>query len=81
MSDDIVSRAMPSRNNVERVLSATGELGRAAGIDAAAQVLEALADHKRRVVGTGEIKAAAAVLRRNAETIRARARKALGNNG
>ena len=59
------------------VAAATADMGKAAGLEAAAKVLLALADHKRRVVGTSEIKAAAMALQENAAEIRAKAKEAL----
>jgi len=41
------------------IAHATAEIGKASGLEAAAKVLLAMADHNRRVVGTGELKAAA----------------------
>lgn len=60
------------------ILNATADIGKASGLEAAAKVLLALADHKRRVVGTGELKAAAAQLNEAAAEIRARAESAIG---
>jgi len=62
----------------ETALRATAEIGRASGLEAAAKVLLALADHKRRVVGTAEIKAAAASLQECAAEIRAKAEATIG---
>ena len=59
------------------VAAATADMGKASGLEAAAKVLLALADHKRRVVGTGELKAAALALQENAAEIRAKAKEAL----
>lgn len=58
-------------------LRALADHGRASGLEAAADVLLAIADPKRRVVGTGEIKAAAAALKENAAEVRARADRVL----
>ena len=58
-------------------VSAAADMGRAQGLEDAAKVLLALADHKRRVVGTGELKAAALALQESAAEIRAKAREAL----
>ena len=81
MFDPLLSKAMPAANNVEKVLGATADIGKASGLEAAAGVLEAMADHKRRVVGTGELKAAAASLRKTAAQIRARSKATLGQFG
>lgn len=62
----------------ETVLRATADIGRASGLEAAAKVLLALADHKRRVVGTAEIKAAAASLQECAAEMRAKAKDSIG---
>lgn len=59
------------------VAAATADMGRASGLEAAAKVLLAMADHNRRVVGTGELKAAALALQENAAEIRAKAKEAL----
>lgn len=58
-------------------LRALADQGRAAGLEAAAEVMLAMADHKRRVVGTGELKMAAAALKENAAEVRARADRVL----
>ena len=54
------------------LLKAVADIGRASGLEAAAKVLLAMADHKRRVVGTGELKAAAASLQECAAALRAK---------
>lgn len=60
-----------------KVLSATADIGKASGLEAAAKVLLAIADHKRRVVGTGEIKAAALALHQSADEIRVKAKEVM----
>lgn len=65
------------RSNPEdqrKVLNAVGDMGRASGLDAAAKLIAKLADHKGRVVGTNELKEAAAQLRGLAEELRSKAR-------
>lgn len=57
----------------ETMLRAIGDIGKASGLEAGAKVLRALADHRRRVVGTSELKAAAEALEQAAEDIRAKA--------
>lgn len=59
------------------VLVATSDLGKAAGLEAAAKVMLGLADHKRRVVGTNELKATAAILQKHAAELRDAANAAL----
>ena len=59
-------------NDKRNILEAVADIGRASGLEAAAKVLLALADHKRRVVGTGELKAAAASLQECAAALRAK---------
>jgi len=59
------------------VASATADIGKASGLEAGAKVLRALADHKRRVVGTGELKNAAAALEEAAAELRQKATEAL----
>jgi hypothetical protein len=61
----------------EAVKAAT-EIGRALGMKQSAAILRELANHKRRVVGTGEIKAAALALEETAAEIDAKARTTLG---
>lgn len=53
-----------------RLIAAVADKGKANGLEAAAKIFEALADHRRRVVGTGELKMAAASLRESAAEIR-----------
>jgi hypothetical protein len=60
-----------------RLISAVGDLGKASGLEAGVKILEALADNKRRVVGTGELKMAAVSLREMIEEIRIKARAEL----
>lgn len=62
----------------ETIIIATADIGRASGLEAAAKVILAMADHKRRVVGTGELKAAAASLNEIAADIRTRAEAVIG---
>jgi hypothetical protein len=59
------------------ILAATADIGKAAGLEAAAKVILAIADHKRRVVGTAELKAAALSLQESAAEIRAKAKETL----
>lgn len=73
--DDLLKKAMPARSNVEAVLSATGELGMASGLDAAVKVMRALAEDGPRV-DASEIRAAAMSLEASAEKKR-RAAKAV----
>ena len=61
----------------ETALRATADISKASGLEAAAKVLLAMADHKRRVVGTSELRAAAASLQACAADIRARWEKAV----
>lgn len=61
----------------EEVMRLTAEIGRASGLEAGAKVMRALADHKRRVVGTSEIKAAAMALEDAAADLRAKAKSKL----
>lgn len=65
----------------ETVIKAMADIGRASGLEAAAKVILALADHKRRVVGTSELRAAAASLIECAADIRAKAKSTIGMNG
>ena len=62
----------------ETIIRATADIGRVSGLEAAAKVILAMADHKRRVVGTGELKAAAASLNEIAADIRTRAEAVIG---
>lgn len=62
----------------ETLIKATADIGRASGLEAAAAVLLAMADHKRRVVGTGELKAAAASLNEIAAQLRVKAESVIG---
>lgn len=59
------------------VAMATANMGQASGLEAGAKVLLELANHNRRVVGTGELKVAAAALQEAAAKLRADAKKAL----
>ena len=61
----------------EEVLRLTAEIGRASGLETAAKVMRALADHDRRVVGTSDIKAAAMALENVAADMRAKAKSKL----
>lgn len=63
--------------HLEAVKAAT-EIGRAAGLRQAAAVLRELANHKRRVVGTNEIKDCASAIEEKAAEIDAKARNTLG---
>jgi len=62
----------------ETVIKATADIGLASGLEAAAKLLLAMADHKRRVVGTGELKMAAASLQETAAELRAKAEATIG---
>ena len=74
--DDLLGKAMPAASNVEKVLSATAEIGKASGLEVAVAVMRALADDGPRV-DASEIRAAAASLELSAEKIRARAKNVL----
>lgn len=76
--DDLLKRAMPSNSNLERVLNATGDLGKASGLDVAVQVLRALAEEGPKVDAV-EILAAAESLDRSAHKLRTSAQAVLSN--
>ncbi len=54
----------------KKLIEAVGDHGKAAGLEAAVKVLMKMVDHKRRVVGTNEIKDAASVLAEIAAELR-----------
>ena len=56
-----------------RLLKAVADRGQAAGIEAAAKVIEVMASHKGRVVGTNDLRNAVAAMRERAAEIRATA--------
>ena len=66
-----------SEADQRRVLQAAADLGRANGIEAAAKLLATLADHKRRVVGTNEIRELVAALTDKADAMRTEAKGTL----
>lgn len=74
--DDSLKKAMPSRSHVEAVMSATGELGMASGLEAAVKVMRALAEDGPRV-DASEIRAAALSLEASAEKKRRAAQAVL----
>lgn len=74
--DNLLKKAMHARSNVEKVLSATGELGAASGLDIAIKVMLALAEDGP-MVDASEIRAAAASLSRSAEKKRVAAKAVL----
>lgn len=74
--DDLLKKAMPARSHMETVLSATGELGMASGLDAAVKVMRALAEDGPRVAAS-EIRAAALSLEASAEKKRRAAQAVL----
>lgn len=55
----------------KRLLKAVAARGQASGIEAAAKLIAMMADHKRRVVGTSEVKALAEALSEKAAEIKA----------
>lgn len=57
----------------EKLLRALGEMGKAEGLLAGAKILHALSDRKSRVVGTNELKAAAASMVEVASELRKKA--------
>ena len=74
--DDLIKKAMPASSHVDKVLSATGELGAASGLDIAVKVMLALAEDGPKV-DASEIRAAAASLTRSAEKKRTAAKAVL----
>lgn len=74
--DELLAKAMPSTSHVEKVLAATAEIGKASGLETAAEIMEILAGDAKRVDGS-EVRAAAASLRNSAARIRARSKEAL----
>ena len=74
--DDLMKKAMPSRSNLEKVLSATAEIGMASGLEAAAKVMIALAEDGPKV-DASEIRMAAASLTMSAEKKRTAAQAVL----
>lgn len=76
--DELLKRAMPAKSNIEKVLSATAEMGAASALEVAVQVMRALAqDAVRGKVEASEIRAAALSLERSAEKKRAAAKAVL----
>lgn len=74
--DDLLRKAMPARSNMEKVLSATADLGAAEGLDIAVKVMLALAGDGPKV-DASEIRAAAASLSLSSEKKRAAAKAVL----
>lgn len=65
----------------KEIVKAATEMGRALGLQQAAKVLRAMADHKGRVVGTNEIKETAAAIERLAAEVDEKAKAVLNAHG
>lgn len=65
----------------KEIVKAATELGRAFGLKQGAKLLRSMADHKGRVVGTNEIKDAAATLEKLADEIDLKSRAVLNAHG
>ena len=74
--DDLFGKAMPARNRMEEALGATGDLGKAAGLDVAVEVLRELAKN-RPIVAASDLKEAADALTESAGRLRKRAQAVL----
>jgi hypothetical protein len=68
-------------NRGREAIKAATEMGRALGLKQGAKVLRHLADTKGRVVGTNEIKEAAAAIERLAEEVDKAAKTTLNAHG
>ena len=69
--DNLLKRAMPSNSKMEEVLSATGDLAFAAGLECAAKVMRAMADEPESLTPK-EVREAATALENSAEKRRKR---------
>ena len=78
--DDLLQKALPRRETVEELLRATGDLGKASGLDAAVAVMIELAKMGKRV-DASEIRMAAAALEASAKKHRTRANAVLNKQG